>query len=124
VKPFLRRAAIIFLSLALGACAINAVAAATAPSGTHFSDRGKITLHRGEPCTSQIMFDFHAVNGRTTVWLAAGAHDSKKLTEAARIHRAVRVSGVWRRGRQSGCAYVDVEKATVEATWWNKLFKQ
>jgi hypothetical protein len=123
VKPFLDRAAIVFLALALSACATNAVVAATAPAGTRFSDRGKITLHRGEPCTSQIMFDFHPVNGRSTVWLAAGAHDSKKLTDAARIHRAVRVSGTWRRGHHPGCAYVDVEKMAVEATWWNKLFK-
>jgi hypothetical protein len=123
VKTFLDRTAIVLIALGFTACATNAVVAATAPAGTRFNDRGKITLHRGEPCTSQIMFDFHPVNGRSTVWLAAGAHDSKKLTEAARIHRAVRVSGVWRRGHQPGCTYVDVDKMAMEPTFWNKLFK-
>ncbi|MFL6516298.1 MAG: hypothetical protein ACJ8M1_14860 [Chthoniobacterales bacterium] len=123
MKLFFDRAAIAVIALAAGACATTAVLAATAPAGTHFNDRGKVTLHRGEPCTSQIMFDFHPANGRSAVWLAAGSHDSKKLTEAARIHRAVRVSGVWRRGQHPGCSYVDVDKMALEPTLWDKLFK-
>jgi hypothetical protein len=97
--------------------------ATTAPAGARFADKGKITLHRGEPCTSQIMFDFHPIDSRTVVWLAAGAHDSQKLTDAARQRRRVRITGVWRRGQHAGCAFVDVKKFTVEGNWLSNLFK-
>jgi hypothetical protein len=92
--------------------------AKSGPAGTGFNQNGKITLHRGEPCTSQIMFDFHPVSSKAVIWLAASAHDSTKLTDAAREHRRVRINGVWKRGRHTGCAYVDVKKVAVEKGGW------
>ena len=124
VKFVFNRAIIIAIACGLAACATDNMIAATAPVGGRFSDNGKLTLHRGEPCTSQIMFDFHPAGSRSVVWLAAGAHDSQKLTQAARQRRRVRISGVWRKGRHPGCTYVDVIKLAVETTWWNKIWKQ
>ena len=95
----------------------------TGAAGSRFVERGKITLHRGEPCTSQIMFDFHPLDARSTVWMAAGAHDSTKLTEAARTRNRVQISGIWKRGRQTDCGYVEVKKVIVERSWWGSLFK-
>ena len=93
--------------------------AKTAPAGTGFNQSGKITMHRGQPCTSQIMFDFHPATSRTVVWLAADAHDSAKLTDAAREHRRVRISGVWKHGQHAGCAYVDVKTVVIEKSGWH-----
>ena len=70
------------------------------------------------------MFDFHPVDSKTIVFLAAGAKDSRKLTDAARQRHRVRISGVWKRGREASCGYVDVTKLTVERSWWNKLWKR
>jgi len=97
--------------------------AATSAAGTSFNGRGKIVLHRGEPCTSQIVFDFHPLNSNAIVWMAADAHDSAKLTEAAGEHRRVRVTGVWRRGQHAGCAYAEVKKLVLERSWLESLFK-
>ena len=69
------------------------------------------------------MFDFHALNSNATVWMAAGAHDSAKMTEAAGAHRRVRITGVWRRGQHTGCAYVEVKKLALERSWLESLFK-
>ena len=69
------------------------------------------------------MFDFHALDSTAAVWLAADARDSRRLTDAARSRNRVRITGVWKRGRQNGCAYVDVTKVTVETSWFGKLFK-
>src|SRR5437764_5402221 len=67
---------------AIAACALSdQLLAKTGPGGMRFDEKGKVTLHRGEPCTSQIMFDFHPADSRTVVWLAADAHDSAKLTD-------------------------------------------
>jgi hypothetical protein len=124
VKSIVHRVAITTLALTFAACATGKItAAATAPLGTRFSAKGKLTLHRGEPCTSQIMFDFRPLNSRAIIWMAASAHESRKLTDAARDRRGVRISGVWRRGQHAGCAYVEVKSLTVESSWWNKLFK-
>src|SRR5205085_11362551 len=92
-------------------------------TGASFNGRGKITLHRGEPCTSQIMFDFHPLSSTAIVWLAAGAHDSAKLTEAAGAHRRVRITGTWKRGQHAGCAYVELKKLVLERSWLESLFK-
>ena len=118
------RFAIVAIGLAIAACApTQALMARTGPAGTRFSERGRITLHRGQPCTYQIMFDFQPAESKAIVWLAAGAHDSKKLTEAARDHRRVRITGLWKRGPQTGCGYVDVKKVAVEGSWWSNLWK-
>jgi hypothetical protein len=82
-----------------------------APTGLRFDQVGSITLYPGEPCTPQIMFDFHGSG--STVWLAAPKHETKILTEAARNNRRVHISGKWRRGGQSTCSYVEVTSAEV-----------
>jgi hypothetical protein len=113
----------ILIGSAVGLYAMSSVAS-TPPTGTRFTGRGRITLHRGEPCTSQIMFDLRPVNSKTAIWMAAGAHDSAKLTEAASDRRRVRITGTWKHGLHTGCAYVEVKTFAVESTWWNKLWKK
>jgi hypothetical protein len=82
-----------------------------APVGVRFDQVGSITLYPGEPCTPQIMFDFHGSG--STVWLGASKYETKILTEAAKSNRRVHVSGKWRRGGQSNCSYVEVASAEV-----------
>jgi len=65
------------------------------------------------------MFDFHPANSKTPVWLAAGAHDSTRLTKAAREHQRVHVTGVWKRGRHAGCAYVEVKNIAIDKSGWH-----
>ena len=114
----------------LMACTIAACASArdlmarTGAAGSRFAERGKVTLHRGEPCTSQIMYDFRPLDANSVVWMAAGAHDSTKLTEAARTRNRVQISGIWKRGRQTDCGYVEVKKVIVERSWLDSLFKR
>jgi hypothetical protein len=81
------------------------------PAGVRFDQVGSVALYAGEPCTPQIMFDFHGP--RSTVWLAAPKHETKILTEAAKNSRRVHISGKWRRGGQSNCSYVEVTSAEV-----------
>ena len=90
--------------------------------GSRFAGVGKITLHRGEPCTSQIVFDFH--RSREIVWLAAAVHESRILTDAAKDRRAIRITGVWKRGASSGCHYVEVKTAAVEPGFWSRLLNR
>ena len=75
------------------------------PAGLRFDQVGRVTLYVGEPCASQIMFDFHGAG--STVWLAAPMWVTKVLTDAANKNRRVHVSGKWRRGGQSNCGYVE-----------------
>ena len=77
--------------------------------GSRFDQVGRVTLYAGEPCTSQIMFDFHGT--RSTVWLAAPRSETDILTDAAKKNRRVHISGKWRRGGQSNCSYVEVTSA-------------
>jgi hypothetical protein len=76
------------------------------PTGLGFDQVGRVSMYAGEPCTPQIMFDFHGAG--STVWLAAPRHESKVLTDAAKKNRRVHVSGKWRHGGQSKCSYVAV----------------
>jgi hypothetical protein len=78
-------------------------------AGLRFDQVGRVTLYAGEPCTSQIMFDFYSAG--STVWLAAPMSETKILTDAANKNRRVHVSGKWRRGGQSKCSYVEVTGA-------------
>ena len=78
----------------------------TVPAGLRFDQVGSVSLYAGEPCTPQIMFDFH--DAGSTVWLAAPMWKTKTLTEAANKNQRVHVSGKWRRGGQSNCSYVEV----------------
>jgi hypothetical protein len=77
--------------------------------GSRFDGVGKVTLHAGQPCTSQVMFDLRTTSSNT-VWLAARMRETKILTEAASRRRRVHISGKWRRGTHTGCSYVDVIK--------------
>jgi len=81
------------------------------PTGLRFDQVGRVSMFPGEPCTPQIMFDFHGAG--STVWLAAPKQETKILTDAAKKNRRVHVSGKWRRGGQSNCSYVEVTSAEV-----------
>ena len=85
--------------------------ARAAPVGAHFDQVGSIALYPGEPCTPQIMFDFHGAG--STVWLGASKYETKILTEAAKSNRRVHISGKWRRSGHSNCSYVEVTSAEV-----------
>jgi hypothetical protein len=79
------------------------------PTGLRFDQVGSVMLFPGEPCTPQIMFNFRSAG--STVWLGAPKHETKLLTEAAKNHRQVHISGKWRRGGLSNCSYVEVTSA-------------
>ncbi|PYK22358.1 MAG: hypothetical protein DME56_01245 [Verrucomicrobia bacterium] len=76
------------------------------PTGLRFEQVGRVSFYTGEPCASQIMFDFHGAG--STVWLAAPMHETKTLTDAAKKNRRVHILGKWRRGAQPNCSYVEV----------------
>jgi hypothetical protein len=80
-----------------------------AASGSRFDQVGWVRLYAGEPCMSQIMFDFHGAG--STVWLAAPRTQTEILSDAAKKDRRVHVLGKWRRGGQSNCSYVEVTSA-------------
>jgi hypothetical protein len=86
-----------------------AVQVKAAAVGSRFDQVGRVTLYAGEPCTPQIMFDFHGAG--STVWLAAPRRETEILTDAANKNRRVHISGKWRRGGQSNCSYVEVTSA-------------
>jgi hypothetical protein len=77
--------------------------------GSHFDQAGWVSLFAGEPCTPQIMFDFHGT--RSMIWLAAPRRETEILNDAANKHLRVHVLGKWRRGAQSQCSYVEVTGA-------------
>jgi len=79
------------------------------PTGLRFDQVGRVTLFTGQPCTPQIMFDFHG--GESTVLLGAPRRETEILTGAANSNRGVHISGKWRRGGQSNCSYVEVTNA-------------
>jgi len=83
--------------------------ARAAAVGSRFDQVGLVRLYAGEPCASQIMFDFHGAG--STVWLAAPRSETDILTDAAKKERRVHVLGKWRRGGQSKCSYVEVTSA-------------
>jgi hypothetical protein len=76
--------------------------------GSRFNGVGTVTLHTGQPCASQIMFDFRRGRSTSAVWLAANAKDEKSLNQAASCDCRVQVTGTWRRGRSPNCNYVSV----------------
>lgn len=105
---------LVFLALtsllgAVGSCAEpkpRGKSMAAAMSG-RFEAVGRVTLHPGQPCAPQIMFDFDMGFGQR-IWLAAGAKETSVLTSAAQHHRRVHVSGTWRHGKDKDCRYVSV----------------
>ncbi|HEU0207986.1 MAG TPA: hypothetical protein VFQ78_03315 [Candidatus Udaeobacter sp.] len=85
------------------------VAAATV--GSRFDQVGRVSLFAGQPCTPQIMFDFHGMG--STVWLGAPMRETKILTDAVKKNSRVHISGKWRRGGQARCSYVEVMNVEV-----------
>ena len=77
--------------------------------GSRFDQVGRVSLYAGEPCTPQIMFDFHGT--RSTVLLAAPRRETEILTGMANKNERVHIVGIWRRGGQSNCSYVQVANA-------------
>jgi hypothetical protein len=77
--------------------------------GLRFDQIGRVSLYTGEPCTPQIMFDFHGPQSQ--VWLAAPKRETEILTAAANKNQRVHISGRWRRGGQSNCSYVQITSA-------------
>ena len=75
-------------------------------TGLHFDQVGRVSLYVGQPCTTQIMFEFHGAS--STVWLGAPMWQTKILTDAANRNQRVHISGKWRRGGESHCSYVEV----------------
>ena len=114
MKKFLLNLFIAATALAgmVGCAQIKKPALASAvPTGLRFDQVGSVTLFPGEPCTPQIMFDFHGAG--STTWLAAPKNETKILTDAAKQNRRVHISGKWRRGGLSNCSYVEVTRAEV-----------
>jgi hypothetical protein len=118
MKAILRTMLVVGISFIFANCAQTEartpVAIKAVASGSHFDAVGRISLHQGEPCAPQVMFNFQPRNAKTQVWLAARLQDSRLLTEAARRGRRVHILGVWRHGRDKHCAYVEVAQATQE----------
>ena len=115
-------AAAVLLSIVVACAPVQTATAGSRPANRPFNHAGKVTLHRGQPCTSQIMFDFHPADSKTVVWLAAGLRQSQKLTDAAKHHRALTISGTWKAGREKGCSYVDVKNVTIQPSKWRLFF--
>src|ERR1700759_2209558 len=82
-----------------------------APRGSRCDSVGRIYLHPGQPCSSQIMFDFR---GKSVIWMAAPKRETAILTEAPRHKQRVHVSGVWRHGAEPGCSFVEVTQVVPE----------
>jgi hypothetical protein len=77
--------------------------------GARFDQVGRVSLYTGEPCTPQIMFDFHGA--RSTACLAAPRRETEILTGASKKNQRVHILGRWRRGGQANCSYVQVTSA-------------
>src|SRR4030095_12837736 len=88
-----------------------ATQARAAAVGLRFDQVGGVSLYAGEPCTPQIMFDFHGT--RSTVWLATPRRETDILTDAAKKNQRVHILGRWRRAGQSNCSYVQVTSAAL-----------
>jgi len=113
MKPALFSLAIGVMTVGGASCAQPQkpmAAAKAAPAGSRFDGIGKVTMHPGQPCTSQIVFDFRADHSKSWTWLAARVREAKVLTEAAQRRRRVHILGNWQRGKEKGCSYVHVTK--------------
>jgi hypothetical protein len=114
MKWFACSVAFVLFILGLGGCAPpgkGVIAEKPAAVGTRFSRTGTVTLHRGEPCSYQIMFDFHSPGTIGVVWLSAPMRETRMLTDAADCSCMVDVTGVWRNGATKHCRYVSVTSA-------------
>jgi len=110
IRPARKLVAIAAVVTMLASCAQPEKVAAPAAT-SHVTGVGKVTLHAGQPCASQVMFDFRITGARAIVQLAAPMRETKVLTEAANRNRNVRIWGEWENGPEPGCKYVNVTKA-------------
>jgi hypothetical protein len=122
----MKRLSIFFVALALTLAGCGepekpqrtAVTAQPFRFGGDFNEVGKVSFLQGESCASQIVFVFHGARS-TSVSMAAPFRVSKILTEAARDHKTVHVSGKWRRGKAPGCSYVEATQAqAIQKSFW------
>ena len=94
----------------------SAISAGPGAAGD-FDEVGKVSLFQGESCASQIVFVFHGARS-TSISMAAPFRVSKILTDAARDHKTVHISGKWRRGKASGCNYVEATQVEMQRSFW------
>jgi hypothetical protein len=80
-------------------------------AGSQVSGVGKVTLHAGQPCAPQIMFDFRMTGAHSMVQLAAPMGETRLLTDAANRNRRVRIWGKWQRSQDRSCDYINVSRA-------------
>jgi hypothetical protein len=121
MSSIFRSLPILAIAIVFASCAQPqkvAAAARAAPAGSAFDQVGKVTFYPGQPCTSQIMFVFHAARSTSTVWLAAPMHETKMLTEAAKHQRRVHVTGKWRHAKMQSCNYVEVTQVEMQKWFW------
>jgi poly-gamma-glutamate capsule biosynthesis protein CapA/YwtB (metallophosphatase superfamily) len=121
MSSMLRSSPILAIAIVLASCAQPqkvAAAVKAAPTGSSFDQVGKVTFYVGQPCTSQIMFVFHAPRSTSTVWLAAPMRETKMLTEAAKRQRRVHVWGKWRRAKTQSCSYVEATQVEMQKWFW------
>ena len=114
MRTILKSLMFAFVAVSFASCAEagRGTTAKPAAHGSRFEGTGKVSLHPGQPCTPQIMFDFR--NANASVWLAARVAESRTLTDAARRRKSVHISGVWRRAKSAACEFVDVTRVTME----------
>src|SRR4051812_35780873 len=100
----LPRLALLGLAIFLTSCAQTETALAKPASTSHFEGDGRLTFHKGQPCSPQIMYDFQVTTlPRTVVWIAAPHKDSELLKDAVKHRRRMHISGTWKRGRDKAC---------------------
>ncbi len=119
MKPILNWLAIAIMAVGFAGCAQSenkpapATATKTMLASSGFDEIGIVSMHAGQPCTPQIMFDFRSASSRAIVSLAAKMSDSKVLTQAAKRGSRVHVSGTWQHGKDKSCSYVNVTRVSV-----------
>jgi len=104
---------VVGIAVALAGCAepnkpVRAEKAVSIQVGAPFNAVGAVSLHAGQPCASQIMFDFRRANSTRTISLAANAKDEKSLADATTCDCPIHIVGIWRRGSSLNCYYVSV----------------
>lgn len=119
MKLFLNWLVIAVMAVAFAGCAqteskpASTAASKNVPSSSGFDETGVVSMHAGQPCTPQIMFDFRSASSWKIVSLAAKMGDSKVLTQAAKRGSRVRVSGTWQHGKDKSCSYVNVARVSL-----------
>jgi len=116
-------AALVLMTAGFSSCAEAGRTTPAKPSaamGAAFDGVGKVTWHRGQPCTPQIMFDFRAERSTSIIWLSIDAKQERLLIDAANKRRRAHVSGKWRRGKSKECNYVSVTAVEVQKSFWQR----